>query len=397
MNFLAKYLLLLIVLISSGSLVFAQDSSKATKATGEIIMTKAQLQSFIRTIAKLKKQQMAQDEGDKLLQMKLKYEKYKRPYTIEDGQTRNNFPESKLRWGSNSTQQYNPSYEERLFTQLELINARLNSVMSEIELLKIKASLNNPTASFSPASMRNSNPQQPQVRVEPKIQPVIINQEAPSQPYVNPVVQLNPPINLKNNPRELPAIQPADSVLLARQKNQLLLNNRIESLEEELILLQGLLKGSDEEEKNKYNENISNLTSQIDSLSMQLAQNSRKADSLKLEKQNSLSNTLKDFSYNIYFENNSTQIPSSDYSKLLEIVNMAKQHPQVPIVLRGFASKAGKPQYNEKISFQRAANVKEWLLDNGLHVKDIVTMSHGVDKSVDASQARRVEITFRAQ
>jgi outer membrane protein OmpA-like peptidoglycan-associated protein len=90
-------------------------------------------------------------------------------------------------------------------------------------------------------------------------------------------------------------------------------------------------------------------------------------------------------------------IPSSDYSKLQEIVNIAGQHPQMTVVLRGFASKVGNPQYNEKISFQRAASVKEWLLDNGLDLKNIITMHHGVDKSVDASRARRVEITFKVQ
>lgn len=167
----------------------------------------------------------------------------------------------------------------------------------------------------------------------------------------------------------------------------------MKSLESEMSLLQQLSEGSDEDEKKKYNDNISGLTAQIDTLRAQLEQNSRQADSMKLKKPD----VPDDFSYNVYFENNSTVVPSSDYSKLQDIVKIATEHPEASVVLRGFASKAGNPQYNNKLSFRRAASVKKWLLDNGLHLKDIITMNHGEDKSVDAAQARRVEITFKAK
>ncbi len=292
-------------------------------------------------------------------------------------------------------QQYNSFNEQQLFRELDLINTRLETLMLKMDALKISAELNEPIT--SPSSRLYQR--QPQIRIEPNKQPIIIQQESPPQVYVNSGIPRNPTVGFKNNESDqfVRTEQPNDSLLLARQNEQFILRNRIKNLENEMSLSKELLKGSDEDEKKKYNEDISNLSEQIAAIGTQLEQNNREADSLKLRKENNLLNVLNDFSYKVYFENNSTQISPSDFSKLQEIVNIAEKNPKVTVVLRGFASKAGNPRYNEKISFQRAASVKKWLLENGLNLKDIITMHHGVDKSVDASRARRVEITFRAQ
>lgn len=400
MNFLTRYLLLLIVLISSEKFGFAQDSSQ-TGTKGEIVMTKTELQSFLNNIAELKKQHIARQETA-THKRELKLQELNEAYTSGNVQTGVR-PESRTyRNGEfpTSVQQYNFVDEQMLFKELELINARLNSLMLEMEVLKINAQLNEPTASPSVnLPTTRSTQRQPKIHIMPEQQPVIIQQETPPQVYGNQGPQERLIAGSRNKRGEQPLQEEPsnDSLLVARQNEQLVLKNQIKSLENEMSLLQQLLKGSGGEEKNKYNKDISNLNAQIDALSSQLAKNNEEADSLKLKKQNSLMNVLNDFSYNVYFKNNSTMVPSSDYSKLQEIVNIAGQHPQMTVVLRGFASKVGNPQYNEKISFQRAASVKEWLLDNGINLKNIITMHHGVDKSVDASRARRVEITFKVQ
>lgn len=391
---LAKYLLMLALFMGLQKISYAQD----TAATGEIVMTKSQLKSFLGKIVQLKKQQMKEQKEMNLPQVNVQPENFS---SIRDHRIISSYPEQpeidiRNQRSLDENRQSNPTVDERLYTQLELINAKLNLVMSEIEVLKLRTALNNGSGNNPSDNLYlNPNPQQPQVRVEPRQQPVIINQGAPSQPYVQYIPQ--PQVTTKEKLRKRPTGQPQDSAFFAGQQAQAKLKERISGLENELSLLQQLLQGGDDQEKNQYQEEISNINAQIDSLHTRLNMQTKDADSLMEKKESNLLHVLNDFSYKVYFGNNSTAIPPSDYSKLEEIVRIAQNNPQATVVLRGFASKAGNPQYNEKISFQRAVAVKNWLLENGLPLKNILTMHHGIDNSVDAARARRVEISFRVQ
>lgn len=218
MNFSAKYLLLFIVLISAVHVGFAQDSSK-TGTTGEIVMTKAELQSFLNKIAALKKQHINRQEtaGEK---KELKLRDLHEVYKSKEAEAKNNAVRNE--GNAASVQQYNTLNEQLLFKELELINARLNSLMLGMEVLKINAKLHDAAISGEPFPVRTSQQKQPEINIETPRQPIVIQQESPPQVYVNPALRDNTAISSKQKQEEQPVQekQPNDSLFLAQKNEQ---------------------------------------------------------------------------------------------------------------------------------------------------------------------------------
>lgn len=96
----------------------------------------------------------------------------------------------------------------------------------------------------------------------------------------------------------------------------------------------------------------------------------------------------------IFFANNAANVASQYRKEMQRAANIAKENPQLAIVLKGFASTAGNPRYNYELSMRRNESVKRMLIDYGVFPDQITSIFYGEDTTTSESVARRVDISF---
>jgi len=101
------------------------------------------------------------------------------------------------------------------------------------------------------------------------------------------------------------------------------------------------------------------------------------------------------------FETRSAQLLKPSEAKLNEVVNAAKEHSDIKLDVSGHTDNHGKNAYNQKLSENRAAAVKEYLVKNGIAASRISTVGFAdtkpiADNNTDTGRAanRRVEIRY---
>ena len=94
----------------------------------------------------------------------------------------------------------------------------------------------------------------------------------------------------------------------------------------------------------------------------------------------------------LYFANNKSEPLTYDPTTINEMVTMLKTHPELSILLEGYASEVGSVAYNNVLSMQRAVNVAQILKDKGISSERILTAFKGIDPQVTPAEARRVEL-----
>lgn len=94
----------------------------------------------------------------------------------------------------------------------------------------------------------------------------------------------------------------------------------------------------------------------------------------------------------LYFANNKSEPLTYDPTTIDEMVTMLKTHPELSILLEGYASEVGSVAYNNVLSMQRAVNVAQILKAKGISSERILTAFKGIDPQVTPSEARRVEL-----
>ena len=94
----------------------------------------------------------------------------------------------------------------------------------------------------------------------------------------------------------------------------------------------------------------------------------------------------------LYFANNKSVPLSYDPITIDEMVTMLKTHPELSILLEGYASEVGSVAYNNVLSMQRAVNVAQILKTKGISSERILTAFKGIDPQVTPAEARRVEL-----
>lgn len=95
-------------------------------------------------------------------------------------------------------------------------------------------------------------------------------------------------------------------------------------------------------------------------------------------------------------ETSSGKIIGYHHPVLDVIVAYLKAHLGTRIKIHGYANTTGKPEFNTKVSLQRAEEVRDYLLQSGIKPDQIVsTEGHGAEKPIDKDPAgslnRRVE------
>ena len=94
----------------------------------------------------------------------------------------------------------------------------------------------------------------------------------------------------------------------------------------------------------------------------------------------------------LYFANNKTIPLPYDPAAIDEMVTMLKAHPELSVLLEGYASAVGSVAYNNVLSMERAVAVSKILTDKGIAAERILTAFKGIDLNTTPAQARRVEL-----
>lgn len=94
----------------------------------------------------------------------------------------------------------------------------------------------------------------------------------------------------------------------------------------------------------------------------------------------------------LYFANNKTVPLAYDPTIIDEMVTMLQVHPELSILLEGYASAVGSAAYNNVLSMERAVAVAQILNAKGISNERILTAFKGIDPQATPAQARRVEL-----
>lgn len=94
----------------------------------------------------------------------------------------------------------------------------------------------------------------------------------------------------------------------------------------------------------------------------------------------------------LYFANNKTIPLAYDPTIIDEMITMLQAHPELSILLEGYASAVGSAAYNNVLSMERAVAVAQILNAKGISNERILTAFKGIDPQATPAQARRVEL-----
>lgn len=94
----------------------------------------------------------------------------------------------------------------------------------------------------------------------------------------------------------------------------------------------------------------------------------------------------------LYFANDKTIPLAYDPTIIDEMVTMLQAHPELSILLEGYASAVGSAAYNNVLSMERAVAVAQILNAKGISNERILTAFKGIDSQATPTQARRVEL-----
>lgn len=101
------------------------------------------------------------------------------------------------------------------------------------------------------------------------------------------------------------------------------------------------------------------------------------------------------------FATGSSKLLSGAHAKLDEVVQQAKDHPDINFAVSGYTDNVGNPQSNVRLSQARADSVKAYLVGKGVAAQRISTRGFGADDPIadnktaaGRAENRRVEIRY---
>lgn len=304
-------------LIIFSTTAYAQEKS-------EIVMTKSELQSFLKTIAEARRSQIkAKNEArakNELAELRYKY---------------NNRIDSR---GNVNRDNY------EILRELDRINARLDYMSS-----RNAGTFSNGQGSSSTVVVPGNSNSPVYVPYNQGQQSVPENKQDPAM--AKSIMELE---------RRLDSLKSAQANLLPKTKTE--------------------------------SQEIADLKDQFKSLEQKLANTQNPTERRSLLEE--LLAKFKNFRKQVFFANNSDQLSSNDFAYIQDVAQVLNQYPELSIVLEGWASTTGKPDYNKQLSMRRSESVEQALLRNGISPARIVSSFRGEDKSATEAMARRVDMSI---
>ena len=140
---------------------------------------------------------------------------------------------------------------------------------------------------------------------------------------------------------------------------------------------------------------VDNLVVVTDSLALEQADVAIKPSAKFVSVQEILKEKYEKVQAQVFFDNNATKIEQGDAIRLGEVALDLDGNPNLLVFLEGYSSKKGNIDYNNKLSLLRNDAVKQFLIENGISPKRILSQHHGVDtNSSTETMARRVDVSF---
>ncbi len=101
------------------------------------------------------------------------------------------------------------------------------------------------------------------------------------------------------------------------------------------------------------------------------------------------------------FETGKSSFQKQTYTVLNSIVSILKEYPGAKFTIDGHTDNTGSKALNQKLSEERAAAVKNFLIENGVDSSRLSSAGYGLDKPIDTNNTakgrannRRVEINL---
>ena len=111
---------------------------------------------------------------------------------------------------------------------------------------------------------------------------------------------------------------------------------------------------------------------------------------------------LNDYSKTILFDLNKATIRQESYSVLQNIADIMKEYPSADFVIEGHTDSQGSDAYNQKLSNDRAASVRQYLTTIGMSGNRLTSVGYGESRPIATNatkagrqQNRRVEISLK--
>jgi peptidoglycan-associated lipoprotein len=89
----------------------------------------------------------------------------------------------------------------------------------------------------------------------------------------------------------------------------------------------------------------------------------------------------------VYFDFDKSSIKSSEQSKLQEVADYMKSHPDVAVRVEGNCDERGTEEYNRSLGERRALAAREYLVRLGIDAGKIDTISYGNDKPAESGHS----------
>lgn len=321
-----------------GILLSAHLSGQEEKTTGqsEIVMTKAELKSFLATIAEARRVQLKarKEKADKayLNELRTKYENFR------GGQVSGDI------------------LSEQLLRELRYLHQRIDGL----------------------GQNKNAQPIIPRSGSDNST--IIIPGNSTSSVYTSPQGATKY-IQVPQKERQTPIAESTDGIMVLQRQI-----DSLKALQQEKLALP-----DDSAYMDSTKTAMQGLKNQLDSLEMRIAEaNNPENRKILLEE---LIKKYENFKKQVYFDNNSTEVKMAYAGQIQEIVLLLEKYPELSVMLEGWASPVGNSKYNKQLSMQRAESVEEALVANGVSDQRIITAFRGEDKSSSEAEARRVDMS----
>ncbi|MBV7440121.1 OmpA family protein [Weeksellaceae bacterium TAE3-ERU29] len=102
---------------------------------------------------------------------------------------------------------------------------------------------------------------------------------------------------------------------------------------------------------------------------------------------------FKNFKRQVFFANNSYNVSQEDMAYLGRVTKVLKDNPELSVVLVGYASPVGNPEYNKQLSMKRAEAIAQALVKEGISEDRIIPAFYGEDHTTTEAKARRVDMS----
>lgn len=110
---------------------------------------------------------------------------------------------------------------------------------------------------------------------------------------------------------------------------------------------------------------------------------------------------LNEYSKTILFDLSKASIRKESYDALDAIVDIMKEYPEAAFHIAGHTDSSGSAEFNEKLSGERAASVRSYLVSHGIAADQITSKGYGEEYPIATNktaagkqQNRRVEVTL---